>query len=244
MRPNFAQCSARISATDCLRTARMFSHSSIAQSPSFSRTWSDPVPKLSSPQIVARAGVQQVAEELPPRRRLILRRSPAHPPPGPPPQRSASTAPRPSARPCIARRQMRIGRQHRQTVRGRDIDPAPDHHVAVAVAIADAAPKSGAASDRTSRPSAPWPRSGSGRGACRRNPAGACALTTVPCRRAQPVFQDLHRIGPGHGAHAIHPHPEAAREHRADRRESRTASPSARHSPPPDRPHRPPSPPS
>ena len=35
------------------RTARMFSHISTAQRPSFSRTWSDPVPKLSSPQSVA-----------------------------------------------------------------------------------------------------------------------------------------------------------------------------------------------
>jgi hypothetical protein len=36
-----------------LRTARMFSQSSTAQRPSFSRTWSEPVPALSSPQIVA-----------------------------------------------------------------------------------------------------------------------------------------------------------------------------------------------
>jgi hypothetical protein len=31
----------------------MLSHISTAQSPSFSRTWDEPVPKLSSPQIVA-----------------------------------------------------------------------------------------------------------------------------------------------------------------------------------------------
>ena len=35
------------------RTARMLSQSSTAHSPSFSRTWSEPVPALSSPQIVA-----------------------------------------------------------------------------------------------------------------------------------------------------------------------------------------------
>ena len=36
------------------RTARRFSQNSTAQSPSFSRTWSEPVPKLSSPQRVTR----------------------------------------------------------------------------------------------------------------------------------------------------------------------------------------------
>ena len=35
------------------RFARMLSHSSTAQSPSFSRMWLEPVPELSSPQIVA-----------------------------------------------------------------------------------------------------------------------------------------------------------------------------------------------
>ena len=39
--------------TLCLRTARMFSQSSTAQTPSFSRTWLEPVPALSSPQTVA-----------------------------------------------------------------------------------------------------------------------------------------------------------------------------------------------
>ena len=53
-----------------LRAARMFSHNSTAHSPSFSRTWSEPVPALSSPHSVAMPGIQQVAEELPAGRRL------------------------------------------------------------------------------------------------------------------------------------------------------------------------------
>jgi hypothetical protein len=47
-----AQWSARICSTDCLRLARMSSQNSTAQRPSFSRTWLEPVPKLSSPHSV------------------------------------------------------------------------------------------------------------------------------------------------------------------------------------------------
>ena len=79
----------------------------------------------------------------------------------------------------IARRQMRIGRQNRQAVRGRDIDAAPEDHVAVAVAVRCGA-EIGTVRRHHRRPSARAPRSGSGRDACRRNRAAACRWTTVP----------------------------------------------------------------
>ncbi len=44
---------ARSPGRSTLRTARILSQSSTAQRPSFSRTWLEPVPELSSPQIVA-----------------------------------------------------------------------------------------------------------------------------------------------------------------------------------------------
>ena len=48
-----ASARGRSSSTGWRRAARMLSQSSTAHSPSFSRTWSEPVPALSSPQIVA-----------------------------------------------------------------------------------------------------------------------------------------------------------------------------------------------
>ena len=55
-----------IPATGSFRAARMFSHSSTAHSPSFSRTWSDPVPALSSPQMVTRPASSRLPKNFQP----------------------------------------------------------------------------------------------------------------------------------------------------------------------------------
>jgi hypothetical protein len=81
------------------------------------------------------AGVQQVAEELPPGRRLEVADPQRMRPPGR--RRRGRHRPRDplASPPCIAGRQRGIRRQHGKAVGGRDVDAAPDHHVAVAVAV-------------------------------------------------------------------------------------------------------------
>ena len=156
----------------CLRTARMLSQSSTAQSPSFSRTWSEPVPKLSSPQRVPGrhpAGCQRISTP------SAFQRS------GTPmacaTRSAAAEVGIDRAIPFEARRvaggQMRIGGQHRQDCRrarhrcrapppccGRRRHPRPR--------------RNRGRRRPSSRPSIHAPMWGSDRGACRRNQARGC----------------------------------------------------------------------
>ena len=172
-------------------TARMLSQSSTAQRPSFSRTWSEPVPALSSPQSVTRPASSRLPKNFQPvgvskHCDAELRRDPV-----------GGAARRHRARDAaqalgIAGSQMGVGREHGEAVARRHEEARPHDHVAVAVAVARRR-RNRARRRPYIAPSAHWHGPGSDRDDGRRNRAAASPFTTRARRRAEALFEDLLR---------------------------------------------------
>ena len=114
------------------RRARMLSQNSTAQTPSFSRIWFEPVPKLSSPQRVAGPASSRLPKNFHPLGLVGLDGD--EPRPG---RRGAGRHRTRNARepPGVARRERGVGGEDRQRIRGGHVDPPPEDQVAVAVAV-------------------------------------------------------------------------------------------------------------
>ena len=159
-------------------------------------------------------GIQQVAKEFPPGRGF--KRCNPQPFGNPVSGSRGRHRPRHPLQPgLVARCQMRIGSQHRQAVRRRDIDAPPHHHVAVAIAIGCGAKIRGIRPEHLLHQRLGPGGVGVGMHAAKVWQRGAVDHGSRRC--PQPFLQDFHGIGAGHRTHAVHPHPEPGAKHRPDR---------------------------
>ena len=160
------------------------------------------------------AGVEQIAEELPTRRRLEALDAEL----GGDAVRGG--AGRHRARDAgqalgIARREMRVGRQHRERIRGRDEQPAADDQIAVAVAVGG-----GAEIGRLRRHQQVVELLGVGEIGIGMMAAEIGQRRSVDHRaraRLQFALEDRMRVGAGDRVHRVEAHAEAGSEQRADR---------------------------
>ena len=196
------------------RLARMLSQSSTAQAPSFSRIWLEPVPKLSSPHSVARPASSRLPKNFHPvgvskwpMPSLAATRS------------AAALVGIERATPCqalgVARRELRIGREHRQRIRGRDELAAADDEVAVAVAV-----RGRAEIGRLRRHQQIVEILGVGEvrvGVMAAEIGQRRSVDDRARRRAEFALEDRVGVGAGDRVHAVEAHAEAGGEQRADR---------------------------
>ena len=159
-------------------------------------------------------GIEQVAEKLPSRRRLVESDSERFGDP------VCGAARRHRARdagqsPAVARCETGVRGQQRETVRRRDEDAAPDDQVPVAVAIRGGAELGGRVAHHQLEERARVVE-------VRVRMAAAEIGQRRPVddgsrRRTEPSLENLGRVRPRRGMHRVEPHPETAREQRADR---------------------------
>ena len=153
------------------------------------------------------ARIQKVAKELPARRRLMAsnsqsRRHPVH-------RRRGGHRPRHARQTLgIGRGQMCVGGQNGETVRGRDINPPPHHHVAIAISVARRAKIRSVFAHHLRHQRMGPCRIGVGMQPAKIGQGGGVDHGALGS--TQTVLKNFNGIGPGDRIHRIHPHAKPA----------------------------------